>query len=53
MREELNRFQKERATDMATVLKDFALAQARFAAEQAAGWSSFLSQMQQMQTAGQ
>ncbi len=47
MREELNRFQKERAAEMTAVLRDFALAQARHTAEQARAWGELLRDLQQ------
>lgn len=46
MTEELNRFQKERAADMNTVLRDFALAQAQIAAESAKAWTTLLTELQ-------
>lgn len=45
MREELNRFQKERAAELTNVLRDFALAQARHTAEQAKAWGMFLNDL--------
>lgn len=49
MTEELNRYQKERALELHTLLKDFALTQARCAAENARAWSSLLQEIQQQQ----
>ncbi|KXZ44879.1 hypothetical protein GPECTOR_61g832 [Gonium pectorale] len=46
MREELNRFQKERAVEMSGLLRDFALAQARHSAEQAKAWGELLRDIQ-------
>ncbi|PNH00419.1 Sorting nexin 1, partial [Tetrabaena socialis] len=51
MREELNRFQKERAAEMTALLRDFALAQAHHTAEQAKAWGELLREVQQA-TAG-
>lgn len=45
MTEELNRFQKERAAELASLLKEFALAQAQSAAENAKAWSEMLADM--------
>mmetsp|Transcript_21494 Transcript_21494/g.59509 ORF Transcript_21494/g.59509 Transcript_21494/m.59509 type:complete len:451 (+) Transcript_21494:211-1563(+) len=52
MTEEMNRFQKERASDMSALLRDFALAQAQAAAENARAWSAMLADIQQQQAAG-
>ncbi|GLC46599.1 hypothetical protein PLESTB_001222000 [Pleodorina starrii] len=52
MREELNRFQKERAAEMSAVLRDFALAQAHHTAEQAKAWGELLRDLQQAATGG-
>ncbi|KAG2492390.1 hypothetical protein HYH03_009336 [Edaphochlamys debaryana] len=49
MREELNRFQKERGVEMSALLRDFALAQARHTAEQAKAWGELLRDLQQAQ----
>ncbi|KAL6765438.1 subunit of retromer complex [Haematococcus lacustris] len=50
MTEELNRFQKERAAEMSQLLREFALAQASAAAENARAWSAMLHDMQTIQT---
>ncbi len=52
MTEELNRFQKQRAADMRTLLQEFALAQARAAADNAKAWGSLLSDIQAQQQQG-
>ncbi|MEW5297107.1 MAG: hypothetical protein WDW38_005917 [Sanguina aurantia] len=49
MSEELSRFQRERSADMSSVLKEFALAQAQLASEQAQAWSGFLADVQATQ----
>lgn len=49
MSEELSRFQRERSADMSSVLKQFALAQAQLASEQAQAWSGFLADVQATQ----
>lgn len=46
MREELNRFQKERASEMSALLRDFALAQAAYTAAQAKAWGELLADLQ-------
>jgi sorting nexin-1/2 len=46
MTEELNRFQKERAADMAALMRNFAVTQAAFAAENARGWNALLEDIQ-------
>ncbi|KAF6250693.1 Vps5 C terminal like-domain-containing protein, partial [Scenedesmus sp. NREL 46B-D3] len=46
MTEELNRWQKERAADMAALLRDFALAQASMASEGVRAWSGLLAELQ-------
>jgi hypothetical protein len=46
MTEELNRFQKDRAKEMGDLLRQFALAQAAAAAENARAWSLMLQDMQ-------
>ncbi|GFR51023.1 hypothetical protein Agub_g13350 [Astrephomene gubernaculifera] len=51
MREELNRFQKERAAEMSALLRDFALAQAQHTAEQAKAWGELLRDLQQTNSA--
>eukprot|EP00884_Botryococcus_braunii_P014863 jgi/Botrbrau1/23378/Bobra.0051s0029.1 len=47
MSEELNRIQKERAADVHTVLRDFAAAQAKLAADSARTWRELLPPAQQ------
>ena len=42
MSEELQRFQADRAVEMGTVLRDFAVAQAHLAAESAKVWRSLV-----------
>lgn len=49
MSEELGRFQRERSADMSSVLKQFALAQAQLASDQAQAWSGFLADVQAVQ----
>ncbi|WIA39527.1 hypothetical protein OEZ86_005618 [Tetradesmus obliquus] len=51
MTEELNRWQKERAADMAALLRDFALAQASMASEGVRAWSGLLAELQAVQGA--
>lgn len=46
MSEELVRFHKERADEMASVLRDFALSQAQLASETAKAWSSLVGDLQ-------
>lgn len=46
MSDELARFQKERAVEMSSVLREFALAQAQLASETAKAWSSLVSDLQ-------
>ncbi|KAG2447746.1 hypothetical protein HYH02_007204 [Chlamydomonas schloesseri] len=46
MREELNRFQKERAAELSALLRDFALAQATYTAAQAKAWGELLADLQ-------
>jgi len=49
MTEELNRFQKERAAEMGSLLKEFALTQAQYAADNARAWGALLQDIQQQQ----
>lgn len=49
MTEELNRFQKERAADLSSVLRNFALMQAQLAADNAKAWSELLVELQAFQ----
>lgn len=46
MSEELARFQKERAVEMSSVLREFALSQAQLASETAKAWSSLVGDLQ-------
>lgn len=46
MSDELARFQKERAVEMSSVLRDFALAQAQLASETAKEWSGLVGELQ-------
>lgn len=46
MSEELGRFQKERAVEMSVVLRDFALAQAKLASQNARDWGLLVNQLQ-------
>lgn len=46
MSDEMTRFQKERSTEMSSVLRDFALAQAQLASESAKGWSTLVAELQ-------
>ena len=46
MAEELARFQKERAVEMSSVLREFALSQAQLASETSKAWSSLVSDLQ-------
>eukprot|EP01026_Neomeris_dumetosa_P010792 TRINITY_DN1399_c0_g1_i1.p1 TRINITY_DN1399_c0_g1~~TRINITY_DN1399_c0_g1_i1.p1 ORF type:complete len:431 (-),score=61.32 TRINITY_DN1399_c0_g1_i1:369-1595(-) len=48
MSSELARFQQERSVEMGTVLRDFAINQARYAGDAAKEWSSLLSKLQQI-----
>lgn len=48
MTEELNRYQIERAAEMTTVLRGFALTQAQLANESAKSWSQLLSDLEGM-----
>eukprot|EP01025_Chloroclados_australasicus_P045032 TRINITY_DN490_c0_g2_i1.p2 TRINITY_DN490_c0_g2~~TRINITY_DN490_c0_g2_i1.p2 ORF type:complete len:408 (+),score=54.36 TRINITY_DN490_c0_g2_i1:243-1466(+) len=47
MSSELARFQQERSTEMAAVLRDFAINQAKFAGDAAKEWGGLLNQLQQ------
>jgi hypothetical protein len=51
MTEELNRFQKERASELNITLRNFAINQAQLASENAKAWGSFLQFLQGMQQA--
>eukprot|EP01024_Parvocaulis_polyphysoides_P048524 TRINITY_DN4632_c0_g1_i1.p1 TRINITY_DN4632_c0_g1~~TRINITY_DN4632_c0_g1_i1.p1 ORF type:complete len:418 (-),score=62.98 TRINITY_DN4632_c0_g1_i1:216-1442(-) len=51
MSSELARFQQERSTEMAAVLRDFAINQARQAGESAKEWGNLLNQLQTSKTA--
>eukprot|EP00877_Chromochloris_zofingiensis_P009805 jgi/Chrzof1/5078/Cz15g10280.t1 len=46
MTEELNRFQKERAAELNTVMRDFALTQAGLASDGAKAWGGLLAELQ-------
>lgn len=46
MTEELNRWQKERSSDMCALLRDFALAQASMSSEGVKAWSGLLAELQ-------
>eukprot|EP01024_Parvocaulis_polyphysoides_P016853 TRINITY_DN17476_c0_g1_i1.p1 TRINITY_DN17476_c0_g1~~TRINITY_DN17476_c0_g1_i1.p1 ORF type:complete len:408 (+),score=79.78 TRINITY_DN17476_c0_g1_i1:90-1313(+) len=52
MSSELARFQQERSVEMASVLRDFAVNQARAAGESAKQWGTLLSQLQQSKANG-
>lgn len=52
MTEELNRWQKERAVEMAGILRDFAAAEASLSADSARLWNGLLAEMQQFTAAG-
>lgn len=47
MSQDLSRFQKERAVELAAVLRDFAIAQAQLAADSSKVWQSLVSDMSQ------
>ena len=45
MSQDLSRFQKERAVELAAVLRDFAISQAQLAADSSKVWQSLVSDM--------